>query len=86
MVTNQFLKFSLANVSHCICVSHTGKENTVLRSEVPKLKVSVIPNAVDTAIFKPDPFKTVNGKIVVVIGSRLVYRKGIDLVAAVIPR
>ena len=31
VVTNTFLKFSLANIDHCICVSHTGKENTVLR-------------------------------------------------------
>ena len=28
IVTNTFLKFSLANIDHCICVSHTGKENT----------------------------------------------------------
>lgn len=32
-----------------------GKENTVLRARVPKEKVSVIPNAVDTALFTPDP-------------------------------
>ena len=31
IVTNTFLKYSLSNTSHCICVSHTGKENTVLR-------------------------------------------------------
>ena len=31
VVTNTFLKYSLANCGHCICVSHTGKENTVLR-------------------------------------------------------
>ena len=28
IITNTFLKFSLANIDHCICVSHTGKENT----------------------------------------------------------
>merc|ERR1711971_1177564 len=53
VVTNTFLRYSLANSDHCICVSHTGKENTVLRSGVPKTSVSVIPNAVDSDIFKP---------------------------------
>ena len=53
IITNTFLRYSLANTDHCICVSHTGKENTVLRSGVPKTKVSVIPNAVDSDIFLP---------------------------------
>ena len=47
-------RYSLANTDHCICVSHTGKENTVLRSGVPKDRVSVIPNAVDADVFVPD--------------------------------
>ena len=47
-------RYSLANTDHCICVSHTGKENTVLRSSVPKERVSVIPNAVDADVFEPD--------------------------------
>ena len=33
IITNAFLKYSLVNTSHTICVSHTGKENTVLRSD-----------------------------------------------------
>merc|ERR1719412_2283569 len=79
IVTNTFLKYSLANTDRCICVSHTGKENTVLRSGVPKSNVYVIPNAVDCDIFK--------GNIVtIVIGSRLVYRKGIDFVANLLPK
>ncbi|XP_059080411.1 phosphatidylinositol N-acetylglucosaminyltransferase subunit A-like [Tigriopus californicus] len=91
VVTNTFLKFSLANVDHCICVSHTGKENTVLRSGVPRKCVSVIPNAVDTQVFQPeysrDPGRIRDSKkVVIAIGSRLVYRKGIDLIAAIIPR
>ena len=47
-------RYSLANTDHCICVSHTGKENTVLRSSVPEERVSVIPNAVDADVFEPD--------------------------------
>lgn len=53
-MTNKCLEISLANCDHCICVSHTGKENTVLRAKVYKDRVSVIPNAVDTALFTPD--------------------------------
>eukprot|EP00095_Tigriopus_kingsejongensis_P003802 maker-scaffold1359_size45765-snap-gene-0.8 protein:Tk03802 transcript:maker-scaffold1359_size45765-snap-gene-0.8-mRNA-1 annotation:"n-acetylglucosaminyl-phosphatidylinositol biosynthetic protein" len=88
VVTNTFLKFSLANIDHCICVSHTGKENTVLRSDVPKARVSVIPNAVDTCVFQPDYARNPrqDRTIVIAIGSRLVYRKGIDLIAAIVPR
>lgn len=55
IVTNKLIEITLSTVNHCICVSHTGKENTVLRAKVSKEKVSVIPNAVDTAFFTPDP-------------------------------
>lgn len=57
VVTNKLLEITLSSVNHCICVSHTGKENTVLRAKVPKEKVSVIPNAVDTAFFTPNPIQ-----------------------------
>ena len=50
---NKVLQFTLADVSQAICVSHTSKENTILRSGLPPEKVVVIPNAVDTAMFKP---------------------------------
>ncbi len=33
------------------------KENTVLRAKVPANHVSVIPNATDTTLFKPDVTK-----------------------------
>lgn len=55
VVTNKLLEITLSTVNHCICVSHTGKENTVLRAKVPKENVSVVPNAVDTAFFTPEP-------------------------------
>jgi len=86
IVTNTFLKFSLANTSHTICVSHTGKENTVLRGSVMPENVSVIPNAVDSVAFRPSKVAKKNSKVVtVVLGSRLVYRKGVDLVVDVVP-
>lgn len=89
IVTNTFLQYSLSNTSHTICVSHTGKENTVLRSKVPMNQVSVIPNAVDSVMFEPGPkrrFDEDRRVVTVVIGSRLVYRKGIDLVADILPK
>ncbi|XP_066603552.1 phosphatidylinositol N-acetylglucosaminyltransferase subunit A [Prorops nasuta] len=86
ILTNKFLEISLADCSHCICVSHTGKENTVLRAKVQKEKVSVIPNAVDTALFRPDISKRSKEYITIVVISRLVYRKGVDLLAHVIPK
>lgn len=106
VVTNKFLEIGLSTCNHCICVSHTGKENTVLRARVPKDNVSVIPNAVDTTLFTPNPIKRpksdqskfhkLYNKLIInliiqflvniVIISRLVYRKGVDLLAAVIPK
>ncbi|XP_055631786.1 phosphatidylinositol N-acetylglucosaminyltransferase subunit A [Toxorhynchites rutilus septentrionalis] len=88
VVTNKFLEISLANCNHCICVSHTGKENTVLRAKVHQDKVSVIPNAVDTAHFTPNPCNrpSDSDRINVIVVSRLVYRKGIDLLAGILPK
>ncbi|KAH6779522.1 UDP-Glycosyltransferase superfamily protein [Perilla frutescens var. hirtella] len=82
---NKVLQFTLADVSQAICVSHTSKENTVLRSGLPPERVFVIPNAVDTAMFKPAPERLGNHEIVIVVISRLVYRKGADLLVEVIP-
>lgn len=84
IVTNKFLEISLSDCDHCICVSHIGKENTVLRANVHHDRVSVIPNAVDTTVFTPKCENIYQGEIVIVIISRLVYRKGIDLLAHII--
>lgn len=84
IVTNNFLALSLADVNHCICVSYVGKENTVLRANVDQDKVSVIPNALDTEVFKPDLSQRPKDKINVIVMSRLQYRKGVDLQPAII--
>ncbi|KAI0395047.1 glycosyltransferase family 4 protein [Xylariaceae sp. FL0594] len=55
ILTNKLLKFTLSDVDHVICVSHTCKENTVLRAALDPLMVSVIPNAVVSEDFKPRP-------------------------------
>jgi len=53
IMANKLLKFSLSDVGHVICVSHTCKENTTLRASLNPLAVSVIPNAVVPSNFKP---------------------------------
>ena len=72
---------------------------------MPADQVSVIPNATDTTLFKPEVMnrKTEKSKsmilglitlklrisiqfsVTIVSVSRLVYRKGVDLLAAIIP-
>ena len=44
ILMNKLLKCMLANVHKSICVSHTSKENTVLRACLPPHSVYVIPN------------------------------------------
>ncbi|KAL0044537.1 hypothetical protein WJX82_011610 [Trebouxia sp. C0006] len=85
ILTNKVLKFSLADVHEVICVSHTSKENTVLRACLSPHHVWAIPNAVDASQFKPDVSKRRPGRLTVVALSRLVYRKGIDLLVVIIP-
>ncbi|KAI9747908.1 MAG: Phosphatidylinositol N-acetylglucosaminyltransferase gpi3 subunit [Lichina confinis] len=53
ILANKILKFILSDVDHVICVSHTCKENTVLRASLDPLMVSVIPNAVVAENFRP---------------------------------
>jgi len=84
---NKMVKFSMADVDHSICVSHTCRENLVLRAALPPSRTSAIPNAVDPGRFTPDPgLRWPQGTVNVVMMSRLVHRKGIDLVADVVPR
>ncbi|KAI3598523.1 glycosyltransferase family 4 protein [Moniliophthora roreri] len=97
ILTNKLLVGTLKNVDAVICVSHTGRENTVLRGELfeksedvpPKLtvwdNVYVIPNALVAERFQPGPSLPPN-PITIVVLSRLAYRKGIDLLVATAPR
>jgi phosphatidylinositol glycan class A protein len=85
ILTNKLLKFTLSDVSHVICVSHTCKENTVLRAALNPQKVSVIPNAVVSEDFLPDPTRAAKNITIIVI-SRLYSNKGADLLTAIIPR
>jgi phosphatidylinositol glycan class A protein len=94
---NKLMKFTLAGVDHVICVSHTLKENLVLRARLSPGAVSTIPNALDHARFRPAPPPAAPpaavvssegaapARVNIVVLSRLVYRKGIDLIVDVIP-
>ena len=91
ILTNKLLKFTCSNVHAVVCVSHTSKENTVLRACAPPHRVFVIPNAVDSRQFEPDLEAHARwrarhpGAFTVVVLSRLAYRKGADLLAALVP-
>ncbi|KAH9277473.1 N-acetylglucosaminyl-phosphatidylinositol biosynthetic protein [Echinococcus granulosus] len=62
-----------------------ANQNTVLRGGMEPERVYVIPNAIDPCAFTPDPARRDPNNITVVVVSRLVYRKGADLLAAIIP-
>jgi phosphatidylinositol N-acetylglucosaminyltransferase subunit A len=82
---NKVLHMTLSDIDHVICVSNTCRENLVLRAALHPQLVSTIPNAVDSTKFVPDPSHREQHKINVVMLSRLVHRKGIDLAVKVIP-
>lgn len=86
ILTNKLVKFTLSDVDHVICVSHTCKENTVLRASLDPYSVSVIPNALVSSNFTPASEPPPLEPITIVVVSRLYYNKGADLLTAIIPR
>ncbi|KAI0341340.1 transferase [Trametopsis cervina] len=86
ILTNKLLEGALRNVDAVICVSHTGRENTVLRAKIPPESAYVIPSAIVADQFTPDTTKAVSDIVTIVVVSRLVYRKGVDLLVATAPR
>lgn len=84
---NKVLEILLSDVDHIICVSHTCRENLVLRGKIHPSYTSTIPNAVNSSKFTPDPSaRSPRNTINIVMLSRLVYRKGIELAVRVIPQ
>ncbi|KAI7960883.1 hypothetical protein MJO28_001372 [Puccinia striiformis f. sp. tritici] len=55
---NKIVKGILSDIDSVICVSHTGKENTVLRAMLNPDIVYVIPNAIVADSFQPDRNKS----------------------------
>eukprot|EP00804_Cyclotella_cryptica_P003118 CCRYP_006092-RA/>CCRYP_006092-RA protein AED:0.38 eAED:0.38 QI:0/0/0/1/0/0/3/0/123 len=79
------LKSTLPTVVAAICVSHTCRDNFILRAHMLPSIVHVIPNAVHTSKFIPDLSRRKTNRITVVVVSRLVYRKGVNLLVGIIP-
>jgi phosphatidylinositol glycan class A protein len=87
VILNRVLETTLSTLDAAICVSHACRDNLILRAKIDPAKVSVIPNAVDPSKFTPDPSqRSDDGRIKVVVVSRLVYRKGVDLLVGIIPK
>lgn len=53
ILTNKLLEAALRNVDRVICVSYTGRENTVLRARLVPETTYVIPNAIVADQFRP---------------------------------
>lgn len=85
ILMNKLLKFTLSDINRIICVSYTSKENIVLRASLDPNNIYVIPNAIKAEQFLPEINTQSNQKISIIVLSRLVYRKGIDLLKHVIP-
>jgi phosphatidylinositol glycan class A protein len=83
---NKYLSFALAGASAAVAVSRVSRENLCRRAGVPPALVRTIPNAVDGAAFRPPPGDGTRCAHTVVMLSRLVYRKGVDLAVEMIPR
>ncbi|KZT50504.1 glycosyltransferase family 4 protein [Calocera cornea HHB12733] len=86
ILTNKLLEGALRCVDRVICVSHTGRENTVLRARLEPHRAHVIPNAIVPSDFQPASVPPPPLPITIVVVSRLVYRKGIDLLISAAPR
>ncbi|KAH8999563.1 transferase [Lactarius akahatsu] len=86
ILTNKLLEGMLRNVDAAICVSHIGRENTVLRANLPPKSVYVIPNAIVADHFCPARSAPPTDTITIIVVSRLAHRKGVDLLVATAPR
>lgn len=71
-------------LDRAICVSNIAKLNTAERTHIPLDLIRVIPNGIDPKYFYPKQ-KTAGNKIKVLFCARLVFRKGIDLLASALP-
>ncbi|KAF7969753.1 hypothetical protein HWV62_26038 [Athelia sp. TMB] len=95
ILTNKLLEAALRSVDAVVCVSHTARENTVLRGQlfdpspdgtmVVRKNVYVIPNALVSDRFRPAETPLSSDTITIIVLSRLAYRKGIDLLIAAAP-
>mmetsp|Transcript_2801 Transcript_2801/g.3725 ORF Transcript_2801/g.3725 Transcript_2801/m.3725 type:complete len:454 (+) Transcript_2801:76-1437(+) len=92
VLLNRVMKATLSTAGAVICVSHTCRENLILRTNIDPSLVYAIPNAIDANKFRPDLSLvqkrkgTTQERVKIVVISRLVYRKGVDLLVGIIPK
>jgi len=86
VLLNRTLQTTLSTVDAAIAVSSVCRENLILRARLDPSAVQRVPNAVHAGKFLPDPSKRTPGRVTVVVVSRLVYRKGVDLLVEIVPR
>jgi phosphatidylinositol N-acetylglucosaminyltransferase subunit A len=90
VILNRVLETTLSTLNAAIAVSHACRDNLILRAKLHPAMVRVIPNAVDPSKFTPrsnsSSTTTTGDRIKVVVVSRLVYRKGVDLLVGIIPK
>lgn len=85
VVLNKVIQSALSTIGAAICVSHTCRENLIMRANLDPTIVHAIPNAIDSLKFQPNTSKRCTERVKIVVISRLVYRKGVDLLVGIIP-
>lgn len=86
---NKIVKWGFRDLDGAIAVSQACKDNFALRCKMDPNKIFIIPNAVDSEKFRPEPAiraREPEGVINIVFVSRLMYRKGVDLLIGIIPQ
>jgi phosphatidylinositol glycan class A protein len=67
VILNRVLQTTLSTVGAAVCVSHTCRDNLILRAHLDPSRTRVIPNAVDPSRFTPDPSQHSSNRYVVVV-------------------
>ncbi|KAL8407747.1 hypothetical protein RB594_006545 [Gaeumannomyces avenae] len=93
ILTNKLLKFTLSDVDHVICVSHTWPLSQASDALLRPVSGSVASGTASGSGRQTDPSPQwprnppgPNDTITIVVISRLFYNKGTDLLTAAIPR
>ena len=84
IICNTLNQFICQHIDHIICVSKSASINTAKRLNKSINDISIIPNGIDTKLFYPNINQN-NKRIRVLFCARLVFRKGIDLLASALP-
>eukprot|EP01029_Cantina_marsupialis_P009517 TRINITY_DN220_c3_g1_i1.p1 TRINITY_DN220_c3_g1~~TRINITY_DN220_c3_g1_i1.p1 ORF type:complete len:715 (+),score=122.45 TRINITY_DN220_c3_g1_i1:222-2366(+) len=82
---NKTLQYAAQYIDHAVAVSKVCRSNFVERSCIRYENMSVIPNALDSSRFIPKLENRPSERLVIVMISRLVTRKGIGLAVDIIP-